>query len=129
MGASQSIISPATKTPGTRWSIRFRSSSGHEIPPAEEIASAHESLSYEEKLAESRRLADNYFQSQRYGEFVATKLPHLDEILVDWVESPGFDELLVDTVTGTFPAHEHEQFVAHYRGLLGSWARDQRAVA
>jgi hypothetical protein len=86
-------------------------------------------LSYEEKLAEYRRLADNYFQTQRYGEFVATKLRHLDEILVDWVESPGFDELLVDTVTGTFPAHEHEQFVAHYRGLLGSWAMDQRAAA
>jgi len=24
----------------------------------------------------------------------------------------------------TFPPHEHEQFVAHYRGLLDAWARD-----
>jgi hypothetical protein len=86
-------------------------------------------LSYNEKLAEYRRLADNYFQTRSYNDFVATKLPHLDEILVDWVESPRFDQLVVDTVTSTFPAHEHEQFVAHYRGLLGSWARDQRAAA
>ena len=28
------------------------------------------------------------------------------------------------TVRSTFPAHEHEHFVAHYRGLLGAWASD-----
>jgi hypothetical protein len=27
-------------------------------------------------------------------------------------------------VHSTFPAHEHEHFVEHYRGLLGAWARD-----
>ena len=42
---------------------------------------------------------------------------------------PDFDGLLVDTVTSTFPEHEHEQFVAHYRGLLAAWANDQRAAA
>jgi hypothetical protein len=86
-------------------------------------------LSYEEKLAEYRRLADAHFQLPEYEEFVAAKLPHLDEVLVDWVEGPDFDELLVDTVTSTFPPHEHEQFVAHYRGLLGAWTRDARGAA
>ena len=64
-----------------------------------------------------------------YDEFCAAKLPHLDEILVDWVEGADFDGLLVDTVTSTFPQHEHEHFVAHYRGLLAAWAKDQRAAA
>ena len=32
--------------------------------------------------------------------------------------------MLVHTVESTFPAHEHERFVAHYRGLLGAWAAD-----
>ncbi len=86
-------------------------------------------LSYEEKLAGYRRLADAYFQVPEYEEFVGSKLPHLDEILVDWVEGADFDRLLVDTVTTTFPEHEHEHFVAHYRGLLAAWARDQRAAA
>src|SRR5688572_26852911 len=86
-----------------------------------------EGLSYEQKLVEYRRLADAYFQVAEYEEFIAKKLAHLDEIVVDWVESPGFDALLVDTVTSTFPAHEHDEFVAHYRGLLAAWARDQRA--
>jgi hypothetical protein len=26
------------------------------------------------------------------------------------------------------PTHEHEQFVIHYRGLLGAWADDQNAA-
>ena len=86
-------------------------------------------LSYEEKLVEYRKLADDYFQVPAYQEFCATELAHLDEVLVEWVECPDFDELLVDTVTSTFPAHEQERFVGHYRGLLAAWAGDQRAAA
>ena len=42
----------------------------------------------------------------------------------------GFIDLpIVDTVRNTFPAHEHDQFIAHFRGLLGAWAHDQRATA
>jgi hypothetical protein len=43
------------------------------------------------------------------------------------VASPEFDALLVDTVRSTFPQHEHEHFVAHYRGLLAAWADGQAA--
>ena len=49
--------------------------------------------------------------------------------MVEYVQSAQFDHLLVDTVRAAFPAHEHDQFVAHYRGLLAAWAADQRAVA
>ena len=68
-------------------------------------------------------------QAEAYEEFCARHLGHLDELVVDYVESPEFDDLLVQTVTGTFPAHEHEEMVARHRGLLGAWARDQHAVA
>jgi hypothetical protein len=44
-----------------------------------------------------------------------------------YFESADFDRVLVETVTSTFPAHEHDQFVPHYRGLLASWCRDERA--
>jgi hypothetical protein len=30
----------------------------------------------------------------------------------------------VRTVRSTFPAHEQDRFVEHYRGLLAAWARD-----
>jgi len=83
-----------------------------------------EDLSYDEKMAEYRRLADGYFQVDAYVEFCARHLAHLDEIAHDWFTSTEFDDLLVRTVVQTFPAHEQEHFVAHYRGLLAAWARD-----
>jgi hypothetical protein len=88
-----------------------------------------EDLSYEEKLAEYRGLADDYFEVDAYEEFSAGALARLDDVAVDYFESPKFDELLVATVTSTFPAHEHEPMVARYRGLLGAWASDQHAAA
>ena len=81
-------------------------------------------LSYEEKLAKYRELADMYFQVDAYQEFCETSLPHLDEVAHEWFTSPEFDDVLVNTVRATFPEHEQEHFVEHYRGLLGAWARD-----
>ncbi len=82
-------------------------------------------LGYGEKVAQYRLRADDYFDVDRYNEFCATSLGHLNEVVVGWVEGPDFDRLLVDTVRTTFPPHEHDQFIDHYRGLLGTWARDQ----
>ena len=81
---------------------------------------------YDEKLAEYRRLADDYFDADRYAEFCATRMAGFDEVVVEYVESGDFDQLIVDTVRTTFPAHEHDHFIAHYRGLLGAWAHDER---
>jgi hypothetical protein len=81
-------------------------------------------LSYEEKLTEYRRLADDYFQVDAYREFCDRNLGHFDEAVHEWFTSRAFDDVLVRTVQDTFPAHEHEHFVAHYRGLLAAWARD-----
>src|SRR5215208_516530 len=86
-------------------------------------------LSYEEKLTAYRELADDFFEIERYEEFCAEALPHLDEVLLEYVQSDDFDRLLLQTVQTTFPAHEHEHFVAHYRGLLDAWAKDQRVTA
>jgi hypothetical protein len=81
---------------------------------------------YEEKLERYRAMAEDYFERERYEEFCARQLPHVDEAMVAYIESPAFDALLVDTVTRAFPPHEHEHFVAHYRGLLAAWVRDRR---
>ncbi len=78
--------------------------------------------SYEEKLAEYRRLTDDYFAVDDYREFCDRHLSSIDEVMLDYVRSPEFDALLVNTVTSTFPPHEHDKFVEHYRGLLRAWA-------
>jgi hypothetical protein len=92
-----------------------------------DIADRHD-LDYGAKLAAYRGLADEYFEAERYADFCAARLGHLDHIVLEWVRSPEFDQLLVETVRATFPAHEHDQFVAHYRGLLGAWANDEEGV-
>ena len=84
-----------------------------------------EDLSYGEKLGSYARLADEYFEAERYADFCASRLSTVDEVVYDWVRSPSFDELLVRTVRATYPADEHDRFIAHFRGLLGSWVRDQ----
>ncbi len=84
-------------------------------------------MSYAEKLAAYRELADAYFETERYQDFCATSLARLDQIVLDWVAGADFDRLLVRTVRSVYPAHEHEKFIAHLRGLLHLWVRDESA--
>ncbi|MBV9450604.1 MAG: hypothetical protein JO345_32415 [Streptosporangiaceae bacterium] len=81
--------------------------------------------SYQEKLQAYRELADAYFESERYHDFCARSLPYLDEIVREWVGSEDFDRLLTDTVRSVYPAHEHDQFIAHLRGLISLWLHDE----
>ncbi|MFF5076733.1 RimK family alpha-L-glutamate ligase [Actinoplanes sp. NPDC000266] len=82
------------------------------------------SLSYAEKLREYRRLADAYFEVDRYQDFCASYLGHVDEAVNDWVTSEEFRSLLRETVRATYPVHEHERFLAHFGGLIDAWQRD-----
>jgi hypothetical protein len=82
---------------------------------------------YQDKLAAYRALADEYFSADRYYDFCSTSLAHIDELMLEWVDGPEFDELLVATVRSVYPAAEHDQFIAHFRGLIGLWVRDENA--
>jgi len=95
------------------------------VDPDPWFAIADSERGYEEKLEAYRELADEYFEVAAYEEFCDRHLPHLDEAMAGYVDSPEFDRLLVETVIRAFPAREHEHFVAHYRGLLAAWVRDQ----
>jgi hypothetical protein len=82
-------------------------------------------MSYQEKLNVYRDLADGYFDAARYYVFWVAKELRLDEIVLDWVAGPDFDQLLVRTVKAVDPAHEHDQFIAHLRGLMDLWVREE----
>jgi hypothetical protein len=86
-------------------------------------------LSYEDKLTAYEELANAYFSVDEYAEFCAEHLAHVDAVMLELVESNELDRVVVDTITNAFPRHEHEGFLAHYRGLLRAWAEDQRAVS
>lgn len=83
------------------------------------------SLSYEAKLDEYAELADQYFETDKYWAFCNEHLGHLDAAVLEWVRSDAFDHLLVRTVQGMYPPHEHDMFLAHFRGLTKAWADEQ----
>ena len=85
-------------------------------------------LSYEEKLAQYRELADAYFQVDAYRSSATRSSRTSTSRARGGSPRPRSTTLLVRTVRATFPAHEHEHFVAHYRGLLGAWAGRQRRL-
>ncbi|MGV1007717.1 MAG: ATP-grasp domain-containing protein [Dermatophilaceae bacterium] len=84
-------------------------------------------LDYDAKLTAYLALADDHFETERYTEWCAIHLPHLDEQVLEWVDSDGFDRVLRETVRATYPRHEHERFLEHFRGLVGLWVRDEAA--
>ena len=85
-----------------------------------------ESLSYDDKLDRYLALADEHFETERYWEWSEKHLAYLPEAVLDWVTGDDFDRLLRETVAATYPPHEQEEFLAHFRGLVGLWASEQQ---
>jgi hypothetical protein len=87
-------------------------------------------LSYEDKLERYRELADRYFQLVEFETFCAEALAHLDEAVVDYVESPEFDELAVRTITTeVLEPEKHEALIERSRLNVAMWAAEQRTTA
>lgn len=82
-------------------------------------------MTYDDKLRAYREFSERYFESDRYWAWCSEHLAHLPAAVLEWVDSEPFDDLLVETVKATYQVHEHEQFVAHFRGLVGLWTDDQ----
>jgi hypothetical protein len=84
-------------------------------------------LDYPAKLGAYQRLADEYFETDRYREFCEAAMPHLDELVLEWVDSDDFRNLLTATIRSTYPAHEWDKFEGHFGGLTQLWVRDERS--
>lgn len=91
---------------------------------ADYFAVADREGSYDEKLAAYEALADRYFQTERFQEFCHRELNWLDEAIWHFVQSDEFDAILQGIVRYKFPAHEHDHFIAHYRGIMRYWVQE-----
>ncbi len=119
--AIQNLISWSIYCAVTRRAARIDTTSSEWFAVAD-----NPDLEFSDKLAAYAKLADDYFEVDRYQEFCATSLASLSQIVYDWITSAEFDDLLIETVRKTYPAHEHDSFAAHFRGLMSHWAADQR---
>ena len=86
-------------------------------------------LVYEEKLERYGQLADAYFQAEEFEEFRRTVLPHLDELMVEYVSDPEFDDLLVHSICLEVEPERHEEMIERCRGLVRQWVADQLAAS
>ena len=84
-------------------------------------------LDYPAKLAAYQQFADQHFETDRYREFCATALPHVDEMVLEWVDSDDFRKLLTSTIQQTYPPHEWEKFEGHFGGLTRMWVKDEQS--
>jgi hypothetical protein len=82
---------------------------------------ADSDMSYWEKLEAYEKLADAHFETERFNDFKAKTLKGLDEAMLELVASQEFDDIITHNVRITFPPHEHEQYLAHYRGIFKHW--------
>ena len=86
-------------------------------------------LSYEEKVERYAALADAYFQTKEFEEFRATALPHLDELMLDYIESTEFDGVLVSSMQAEVEAERQEEMIERSRSSVAAWAADERSAA
>jgi predicted RNA-binding Zn ribbon-like protein len=87
-------------------------------------------LSYQEKLARYEELSDRYFQREAFEAFRAEALPHLREVVVEYVESAEFDELAVRTIReGVLEPEKHETLVERSRANTRAWCDDAAATS
>lgn len=89
------------------------------------LAIADSDRSFHEKLDAYGKLADQHLDTERYFEFKDKVLGHMDEVMWEFVNSEEFDQIIVHTIQGMFPAHEHEEFINHYRSIFARWLNEQ----
>jgi len=91
--------------------------------PFFEIADGDEPFA--EKLKRYARLAHQRFESDRFVEFCAEHLRHVDEVTWEFFGTPSAKEAVRKKVEALFPAHEVEQFTEHFWGLIQFWRKTE----
>ncbi len=111
-----------------RWSI-FCAATGRKMrqtvdwQPYYEIAGR--GLPLAEALAEYEKIADRYLETERFEEFCARHLAHLDEVSWQFFGSEVAKNAVRLKVESLFPEHEHEQFTEHFWELIQSWRKTE----
>ncbi|MBI5060674.1 hypothetical protein HZB60_12945 [candidate division KSB1 bacterium] len=86
---------------------------------------ADRDIAFSEKVKQYNQLERDYFETDKFEEFCAKHLAHVDEAALEYFTGPEWDAVLVERIRRSFPAHEHDEFTAHYRGILEYWAQTE----
>jgi hypothetical protein len=84
---------------------------------------AAQELSYREKLDKYAAIADERFETNRFEEFCATHLSHLDSVAFEFFASKEAKEAVRLKVAALFPEHEVEKFTELFWARIQEWRR------
>jgi hypothetical protein len=87
---------------------------------------ADRDLPYRERLAAYARLARERFEADRFEEFCAKHLAHLDEVAWEFFGTDVCKDAVRKKVAALYPAHEVEPFTELFYGRIQKWRSDQR---
>ena len=82
---------------------------------------AKQDLPYRERLRGYAAIARQRLDADRFEEFCATHLAHLDEVAHEFFASPAAKEAVRKKVAALFPAHEIEPFTELFWNRIGAW--------
>ena len=93
--------------------------------PYYEIAASERT--YEEKLDAYARIAHERFETERFEDFCATHLAHLDEVTWEHFGTEEAKHAVRQKVAALFPVHEIEPFTELFWKRIQTWRADQKA--
>ena len=89
--------------------------------PYFEIAS--QEMTYEEKVAAYADLARKHFEADRFEEFCATHLSHLEEVTWELFGTDIARDAIRQKVTALFPEHEIDEFTEYFWNKIQEWRK------
>jgi hypothetical protein len=84
-------------------------------------------MTLEERIAALAPLAHEHFETERFGEFCETHLPHLDAVVHEWFGEEGARDAVRRKVAAVFPPHEVEEFTELFFERIQRWRADDAA--
>ena len=111
-----------------RWSL-FCAATKRTMPmnldwkPFYEIAK--KDLPYRERLKGYAKIANERMETERFNEFCAKHLSHLDEVALEFFGTEVAKGYVRQKVAALFPAHEVHKFTEHFWGLIKFWRKTE----
>jgi hypothetical protein len=87
---------------------------------------ADSDMPYREKLTAYAEIAHERYETERFWDFCAKNLQHLDEVAWEYFGTMRAKEAVRRKVAVIFPEHEIEEFTEHFWGLLQFWRHTER---
>lgn len=82
---------------------------------------ADQDMSYEEKLDAYTALAEAHFETERFAEFCAEHLAHLDEVTWQFFGTDTARDAIRRKVAALFPEHEVDEFTTYFWDKIQAW--------